>query len=76
MLDMPTTDLFELSGSTTSRRAVLRAALGGLVALGISACGGETSVDSGSTGARTTGTTDLQRGALAGVSVEVWRDPG
>jgi hypothetical protein len=73
---MPATDLFELSGSTTSRRTVLRAALGGLVTLGISACGREGSADSGATDTRSTGTTDLAGRALAGVPVEVWRDPG
>lgn len=73
---MLTTDLSELSGSTTSRRSVLRAAFGGLVIVGISACGRGGSADSRATDTRSTGTTDLAGRALAGVPVEVWRDPG
>ena len=73
---MSGTDLFELSGSATSRRAVLRAAFGGLVALGIGACGGGGSTDSDATDVGSTGTTDLAGSALAGAPVEVWRDPG
>lgn len=73
---MTAIDLFELSGSTISRRAVLGAALGGLVTLGISGCGREGSADVAEPDARSTDTTDLAGHALAGVPVEVWRDPG
>jgi hypothetical protein len=76
MTEMHGTDLFELNGSATSRRALLSAALGGLVALGISACGGEGSADFDATDGRSTGTADPAGRALAGVPVEVWRDPG
>lgn len=76
---MAATDLFDLSAIKTSRRAVLGAALGGLVALGLSACGGESSDDSAAVdevGDRATGAAGSEGSALAGVPVEVWRDPG
>ena len=76
---MAATDLSDLSSITTSRRAVLGAAFGGLVALGLSACAGESSDDSAAgdeVGGRTTAAAGSEGSALAGVPVEVWRDPG
>lgn len=73
---MAVTDLSDLSGTPKSRRAVLGAAFGGLVALGISACSGEGSDNSDAADSRSTGATDSEGSALAGVPVEVWRDPG
>lgn len=73
---MAVADLSVLSGITTSRRAVLGAAFGGLVALSVSACGDEGSDNSDAADNRSTGAADSEGSALAGVPVEVWRDPG
>lgn len=66
----------ELSNIAINRRAVLGAAFGSLAVLGLSACGGGGSSATEGADDRSAGDADSQIGALDGVPVEVWRDPG
>jgi hypothetical protein len=58
-----------------TRRALLRAALGGVVAVGLTACGRS---DDDVAGAEVDGSDAdaASSEALGGESIEVWRDPG
>lgn len=58
-----------------SRRAVLRALVAAPIAAALTACGTE-GFGGESTGKTTNSDANVGESALAGVRVEVWRDPG